>query len=361
MKKIFILLALFLGSLPLSADDIYVRMTSVDEIDTSGTYLLVGSVYAGKSLSDNVINTLTVKSWFDSSNNYLNVPDSYASSGLLYIQLEAIDAAKHIFALRIKGTEYYINNTSSTYLGKINSCAHKRAQWVVTKHSDGLILKSYNNSSYVIKQKGTGDFFCTTSTSSTYKSVRLFKKLPPTETVTIGSAGYTTFVPANTLDFSGQTDVTPYVVTQASATAAVLESLENVPAKTPIVVKGSEGSYDIPVTTATSTVESNLLIASDGTVPGDGKTVYALGNLSAGVGFYLVETDVIIPNGRCYLRVNQTDKAPQYMRMTVNHTTGIDEYSGITDYPYYYSLSGQRLIHPRKGIYIYKGKKVVIK
>ena len=140
-----------------------------------------------------------------------------------------------------------------------------------------------------------------------------------------------------------------------------VESLENVPAKTPIVVKGSEGSYDIPVTIATSTVESNLLIASDGTVPGDGKSVYALGNLSDGVGFYLVDTDVIIPNGRCYLRVNQTDKAPQYMRMTVNHTTGIDEYSGITDHPYYYSLSGQRLIHPRKGIYIYKGKKVVIK
>ena len=213
----------------------------------------------------------------------------------------------------------------------------------------------------MIKQKGSRDFFCTASTSSTYKSVILFKKLPPTETVTIGSAGYTTFVPANTLDFSGQTDVTPYVVTQASATAAILESLENVPAKTPIVVKGSEGSYDIPVTTATSTVESNLLIASDGTVSGDGKSVYALGNLSDGVGFYLVDTDVIIPNGRCYLRVNQTDKAPQYMRMTVNHTTGIDEYSGITDHPYYYSLSGQRLIHPRKGIYIYKGKKIVIK
>ena len=359
MKKIFILLALFLGSLPLSADDIYVKMTSTDEIDTNTTYLLVSGMNGGKSIGNNVITGVTIKDWYDSSGNYLSIPDNY--SGLLYIQLEAIDAANHVYAMKIRGSSYYISNSNSTYLTTVNSCTSRRAQWVVTKHSDGLILKSYNNSSYVIKQKGSRDFFCTASTSSTYKSVILFKKLPPTETITIGSAGYTTFVPANTLDFSEQTNVTPYVVTQASATAAILESLENVPAKTPIVVKGSEGSYDIPVTTATSTVESNLLIASDGTVPGDGKTVYALGNLSAGVGFYLVDTDVIIPNGRCYLRVNQTDQAPQYMRMTVNHTTGIDEYSGITDYPYYYSLSGQRLIHPRKGIYIYKGKKIVIK
>lgn len=361
MKKILFLFVLFLGSLHLSAEDIYVRMTSVDEIDTSGTYLLVGSIYVGKSLSSNVIKSLTVRTWFDSSNNYLTVPDNYASSGLLYIQLETIDAAKHVYALKIKGSEDYINNPSSTYLGKINSCANQRAQWVVTKHSDGLILKSYNNTSYVIKQKSTGDFVCTTSTSSSYKSVTLFKKLPSTETITIGAAGYATHVPSSALDFSEQTELTPYVITQTSATAVVLESLESVPAKTPIVVKGTTGSYNIPVTNAISTVESNLLYASDGTVKGDGKTIYALGNLSDGVGFYLVDTDVTIPSGRCYLRVNQTDKAPRYMRISTSETTGIEEYQLHEQPSYYYSLSGQRVMNPRKGIYIYKGKKIVIK
>ena len=137
--------------------------------------------------------------------------------------------------------------------------------------------------------------------------------------------------------------------------------METIPAKTPIVVSGTPGAYPIPVIASSDAVTGNLLNASDGTVRGDGKTIYALSNLSDGVGFYLVDTNVAIPASRCYLRIQESSTSPLYMHMRFGHTTGIEEKIQISDDPYFYTLSGQRVVHPRRGLYLYKGKKIMIR
>lgn len=361
MKRIFSIISLLIAVLQVTAEDLYVKMTSLDEIDTKSTYLMVGGDYIGKAISNNVITTLSKGSWFDSSKTILTVPDEYCSSGLLFLQLEAVNASSNVYALKITASGKYINNPSSTYLNQADNYSNKRAQWIITKSSDGLNLKSNYSSSYYIKKKGNNDICCTSSTASNYVKVVLYKKIPSAESITIGGSGYATYVPTYALDFSSQTAITPFVVTESSNTAAILTSVEQVPAKTPIVVNGNPGTYSIPVTRSSTLVTTNLLYASNGAVKGDGKTIYALGDLSDGVGFYLVDTDVVIPDGRCYLRIQESGTSPSYMHMRIGHTTGIEEKIQISDDPYFYTLSGQRVVHPRRGLYLYKGKKIMIR
>ncbi len=361
MKRIISIISLLIAVLQVTADDLYVKMSSLDEIDTRGTYLLVSVGYIGKAFGSNVINTLSKVSWMNDSKTLLTVPNEYCTSGLLFIKLEVVDANSYVYALRISETGKYLNNSSSTYLNQVDNYSSKRARWIIAKSSDGLIIKSNNSSSYSIKKKSSNDFYCTSSTASTNKSVVLYKKIPSDETITIGSARYATYVSSNALDFSGQTEITPYIITQSTNTAAILETVEKIPAKTPVVVSGSPGTYQIPVAASSDAVTGNLLVASDGTVKGDGRTIYALSSLSAGVGFYLVETEVSIPAGRCFLRIQERESSPSYIRMTKRETTAIHTLESLDDDSCIYTLSGQRVAHPHKGVYIYKGKKILIR
>lgn len=360
MKRIFSILSFLLAVLQITADDTYVKMTSLDEIDTEGTYLMASADYIGKAFSGNFISTMGKNSWFNSSKTTLTIPDSYSSSGLFFVRLVALNT-NNTFAFKIKESGKYLNNPSSNYLNQVDNYSNKRAQWIIEKSSEGLNVKSNYNTAYYIKKKNTNDLCCTNSTTSTYKKVILYKRLPATETITIGNAGYATYVPSYSLDFTTQTAITSFIVTHSTNTAAILESMETIPAKTPIVVSGTPGAYPIPVIASSDAVTGNLLNASDGTVRGDGKTIYALSNLSDGVGFYLVDTNVAIPAGRCYLRIQESSTSPLYMHMRFGHTTGIEEKIQISDDPYFYTLSGQRVVHPRRGLYLYKGKKIMIR
>ena len=76
MKRIFSICSFLLAVLQITADDIYVKMTSLDEIDTEGTYLMASADYIGKAFSGNFISTMGKNSWFNSSKTTLTIPDS---------------------------------------------------------------------------------------------------------------------------------------------------------------------------------------------------------------------------------------------------------------------------------------------
>ena len=143
-------------------------------------------------------------------------------------------------------------------------------------------------------------------------------KITNSEAVTIGSAGYTTYVPTNKVSFP--TGVTAYIVSATSASSVTLVEKESVPAKTPIILKGDEGNYTLPVLeTAPEDVTGNLLQASTGFATGDASTIFALGvgkedPYDGVVGFYVVKDGEKIPACKAYLTYG-AGGAPSMLRL----------------------------------------------
>ena len=174
------------------------------------------------------------------------------------------------------------------------------------------------------------------------------------------TAGYATFGYADAaLDL---TDVDAYTVT-VSGDKAQLNSIEGkkIPANTGIIVKGS-GDVTIPLTfESTDDVGDNDLHVSDGTVTGDGSTIYVLANkTSNGVGFYRLQNGDKVPAGKAYLQIS--GGAARAFFGFGNGTTGIDNLTPALSNgeEVYYDLQGRRVAQPTKGLYIVNGKKVII-
>ncbi len=123
--------------------------------------------------------------------------------------------------------------------------------------------------------------------------------LPVTyETITF-TGGVTTYVTQNALDFTGVTELTAYAVTEIKTSTVATQKVGQVPAGTPLLIKGE--SANIPVIESAEAI-TNLLQGSDGTVEGDGATIFAYSK-SKGK-FAKVSASVTIPAGKAYLVVD---------------------------------------------------------
>ena len=176
-------------------------------------------------------------------------------------------------------------------------------------------------------------------------------------TVTVGSAGYATFVAPVAVQFP--TDVTAFIVTGATGTAVTMEEVTAVPAGTAVVVKGSADTYELTLATSTDDVTSNLLKASNGAVTG-GDGIYALANKGQ-VGFYPVASTVTIPAGKAYLLI--TGQVKSFFGFEEEDATSINEELRIKNEEFegaaIFNLAGQRLQKMQRGINIINGKKIL--
>ena len=183
----------------------------------------------------------------------------------------------------------------------------------------------------------------------------------------VGSAGYTTYVTNH--DVSFPSGVTGFIATANTSSTVTLTSKESVPAGTPIVIKAEAGNYTLTkIDTTPESVTGNLLEASDGTVEGDGSTIYALGVGKTGdyegkIGFYLVDDDVTIPAGKAYLTVGAGVKEFLTFDFGEDDPDGISEIENgklkVEEEEAIYNLAGQRISRMQKGINIVNGKKVL--
>ena len=124
-----------------------------------------------------------------------------------------------------------------------------------------------------------------------------------TETVTIPSEGFATYVTSSALDFSSQNGAfKAYVASGVNDAKTFVTTAEvtKVPAGTALLLKGAAGSYNVEITASADAV-TNLLKASNGGVKGDNSTVFAYSK-SAGK-FKKVAQDVVIPAGKAYLKL----------------------------------------------------------
>ena len=180
--------------------------------------------------------------------------------------------------------------------------------------------------------------------------------------VNISSAGYATFGYPFAVDLSVLGEGQDAYTVTVSGDKAQLTSVKGkkIPANTGIILKGS-GNVTIPLTTdATDNITGNELLVSDGTVTGDGSTIYVLGQNGGKVGFGKLKSDDVLAAGKAYLIVDGSG-SPSFIDIDDN-VTGIQQVKGSkSQVESYYNLNGQRVAQPTKGVYIVNGKKIIIK
>ena len=188
--------------------------------------------------------------------------------------------------------------------------------------------------------------------------------------VTVTSAGFATYVPSYNLDFS-ETDIKAYKVKVSDKGVATLTQVDEVPANTPVLLHKAGGATEnIPVIASADAVSDNDLVAGTGAAVAttDGEYTNMILNNVSGIGFYYANNQIVATN-RAYLHI-ATGLAPdretgsRMVMVFADETTGISSHTPSLSPKgegSVYTLSGQRVETPKKGLYIKNGKKVIIK
>lgn len=189
--------------------------------------------------------------------------------------------------------------------------------------------------------------------------------------VTISKAGIATYSNSNkALDFTNS-GIKAYYASAVEKGKVTLTPINQVPAYTGIIVKGEPGTHEIPVIDKIDGLGTNYLKAVGDwdrkiTASADAIYYYSFTETAAPT-FSLVTKEIDIHAHKAYLET-PTDITPKTgsikLVFTDDTSTGINEIetevqeSGDNSY---YNLQGMRVEHPTKGIYIHKGKKIIIR
>lgn len=177
-----------------------------------------------------------------------------------------------------------------------------------------------------------------------------------------------TFCSNKSLDFSQTKGLTAYIAAGYNKGTVMLMRAKYVPAGEGVILMGDPGSYNV-YTTSTKVYYSNMLkgvLEPTMIEPTDGdKTNFILTNGSTGIGFYAVSNTGELAAGKAYLQLPtdafiQSGKAINFV--FDDQTTGIFNVEASNENDSYYTLDGVRLSQrpTEKGIYIHKGKKIII-
>ena len=160
------------------------------------------------------------------------------------------------------------------------------------------------------------------------------------------------------LDFSSVEGLTAYIVSSIEGVVN-LQAVKEIPAGTGVVVAGEPKTYNVPVIASADPVVGNKLIGvttSYHAQDGD----YVLAYKDEVRGFFPAEDGLEIPAGKAYLP--GVSGARSFLPLN-NETTGIGALLMNNEKvkKEIFSLSGQRVSQPKKGLYIIGGRKVVVK
>ena len=205
--------------------------------------------------------------------------------------------------------------------------------------------------------------------AGTYKMGTCTAK-PAKYQVTVSAAKYATFGDLGSPDVINYGSADPSglkaYIAYVEDSKVKLEEVSKATANTAVILYAdveTATSYTVNTTdeSVSTTTHTNQLQISDGTVEGDGSTIYVLANKTKGVGFYLLTSGQKVLAGKAYLKV--TGSGSRSFIGIGDDTTGIDEVSSKTEEVRsdYYDLQGRRVAQPTKGLYIVNGKKVIVK
>jgi len=183
---------------------------------------------------------------------------------------------------------------------------------------------------------------------------RSFWKFTEYQPQAIGTSGYASY--GNTTEDVIILGAQAYKGTVSSSSISLTE-VSDVPANNGVIIKGS--LYAVASTTASADMTGNSLLVSNGSVTGNGTSIYALAEKNNVVGFYPVATSVTIPAGKAYLNTSAGVKG--FTFVFDDDATGIENLNVNDNLSEgaIYNLAGQRLGKMQKGINIVNGKKIL--
>ncbi len=196
-----------------------------------------------------------------------------------------------------------------------------------------------------------------------------FSLITDEDEITIKSTGKTTWCSKYDLDFTNVEGVKAYTATGYDDVDKTiwLTRVMKVPAGTGLLVKGDAGTYKIPHASVRSAY-ANWFVGnygepiSIGETDGDKTNYYLSGKDGT---FKSVNGNANIGKNKAYLQL-PTSVFAGTRSIGINYddedgTTAIRETKQLKEDGAYYTLQGQRVVNPGKGIYIKNGKVVVIK
>ena len=216
-------------------------------------------------------------------------------------------------------------------------------------------ITSGNSSMYSAKTSSTSTSFTLTNSSGNACNIATLTIIP--NSAEVQSYGWATYIAPAAIQFA---ENTAYVVTAASLSGLTLAAVTQVPAGTPVLLKGA-GNKDITVIASASAPATNLLEVSDGSALASGSYPYVLAKNGEGACFKQWTGAMSVLNGRVMLVLDEAVAARGIFELDDNEITGVNEVKTQKADGQYFNLAGQRVAQPTKGLYIVNGKKVMVK
>ena len=386
MKRFSVVISLLTLFSSAFCQGVYEVVTLLDNISTDDTFIIYGNITTDKSNHAMGNDLYSDNKSIKQANLYPNQINK--ERGHIYIHREShqaeipaeiklipVEGNANTYMLKLCKDDSYLINSSGTDLTKADeetATNNVKAQWKLaysSKHN-AVYMTNINNSYYICCKNKTYNFYANKNVD--YALGVLYRKVKNTLVVQILSKDhYTATVLPYDADFTvGNNGLTAFIVSDITDQSVILKEVTQLASGEGVVLFDNEKEeqfYPIfPSSEALSKNQENKLKAPAGTVKGDGKTIYALGNKSNGVGFYLVKEGVVVPEKKPYLKVTGGSlNSKEYMGFTEaddeDVVTGIQNHSDVeSPQTVWYNLRGQKVSKPHKGIYVCNGKKIVV-
>lgn len=232
-------------------------------------------------------------------------------------------------------------------------------------------------SSNVFPNRANATLFVPAASKDNYEAANYWKEfkeiqsyVPSYVSYTLSSVGMGTYCSQYDLDFTNVSGIRAYIACGFNPTTGTvfIMRVNEVPANTGILIKGTPGSYSVPVKN-TNMYYSNMFkgTLTAITVPAteDGMKNYVL--LGSDLLFHGSLGGSTLTANRAYLQiplsvVGNPANTRGFVTLEENGTTGIvySETMEERDNGKIYNLNGQQITSPKKGLYIRNGKKVLI-
>ena len=184
--------------------------------------------------------------------------------------------------------------------------------------------------------------------------------------VPITSAGFATLYSGNALDFSDlSSELTAYTATVAGSTVT-LTPVDDIPANTGVVLKGTAKTHYVPVIASSSTAKGDLTgntTAATAYNAFSGYDLYMLALNGKNEAQFTLANAGEIAAGKAFLKLIHSGSRSLSVVFADDETTAIRgiENGEMKVKNSFFDLQGRRVAQPTKGLYIVNGKKVIIK
>lgn len=321
---------------------------------------------------------------------------SYIRTATLYVPKSSLEAYRTTSPwsgfgtiTRIPGANYEMTVTVSDLRGTVTydetNITNGTETFDVEEGSDIMLTLTPRSEDYQLKSVTVNEVDMTASVVNGQLTIANisgdqnveveFEVAGTTVTATIGASGYATFCSLENLDFTTVSGMKAYIVSafRPNTGDVTITRIYDVPAETGLLLKGSQGTYEIPLGEG-ETIVSNMLrgvnVATTLSKEEGDYTNYILANGKNGIGFYAVVDNSVLGAGKAYLPLPtaSVSSLPEARGISLVLNDEDEDATSIHDMEesrennaVYYNLNGQRVEAPTRGIYIKNGKKIFVK